>query len=90
MHFGFLTSQVLDALKRHDLEISLAKPETSHKSTTGNQSTDKHAINIDHKHLNNIESPRYVNKSVLDSNSVLPSRFALPSKVSFKMSLKML
>ncbi|XP_053386334.1 uncharacterized protein LOC123538762 isoform X4 [Mercenaria mercenaria] len=78
--------EVFDALKKHDLEISLTKPGTSHNSTTENQSTDKHAINTDHKHVNNIESPRFVNKSVLDSNSVLPSRFALPSKVSAAIS----
>ncbi|XP_060597231.1 caldesmon-like [Ruditapes philippinarum] len=78
--------EVFEALKRHDLEISLTKPGTSHLSSYGNQSTDKHAINTDHKHLNNIESPRFANKSVLDSNSVLPSRFALPSKVSAAIS----
>ena len=77
----FNLSQVLDVFKRHDLEVSKSWKELSHSSMNTDQIIDKLSDHKDIKHLNHTD--RAVPKSPLDSHSVLPSRFAIPSKVSF-------
>ncbi|XP_052813191.1 uncharacterized protein LOC128240559 isoform X3 [Mya arenaria] len=78
--------EVNAVLQRHDLAHSLRLNHLNQSARdNNNQSADKPLDNSDHsKHLSHPDSPRLGNKSVIDS--VLPSRFALPSKVSTAIS----
>ena len=73
----FQLKHIVDVLQKHDLQISVMQASCSVNPVGTNQSNDK----LIHW-TNSMESPRLVVKSVLENNPVLPSRFALPSKVS--------